>query len=79
MISLRPLKCTSRKLSTKICIAIQVVNTISEISKLSWPQTCERIQTSLNLMFEIYKHIIYRNIIITETLDHACHISYLSS
>jgi hypothetical protein len=38
-----------RKLSTKISIAIQVVNTISEkISKLRdeelWPQTCELIQ-----------------------------------
>lgn len=38
-----------RKLSTKISIAIQIVNTISEkISKLRdeelWPQTCELIQ-----------------------------------
>ena len=38
-----------RKLSTKISIAIQVVNTISgKISKLRdeelWPQTCELIQ-----------------------------------
>lgn len=52
-----------RKLSTKISIAIQVVNTISEkISKLRdeelWPQTCELIQGLMrmwNVMLECHQ------------------------
>lgn len=50
-----------RKLSTKISIAIQVVNTISQkISKLRddelWPQTCELIQ-GYAVLFR--KHVAY--------------------
>jgi hypothetical protein len=61
-----------RKLSTKISIAIQVVNTISQkISKLRdeelWPQTCELIQGYAN-------YVPYLSFVLFE-----CQISYLSN